>query len=1078
MPVAFPAVVPDEREFQLGTFPQTRMPTESGRIYRKPLASRDGGHTLQLGYKNKSDSVAETFRRAHRDASSGYEALTLPPEVWAGDTELATFIAELSAPNAPLVWSFAQEPQIVWKKRGVVDIQIVLKGVIRTQLTRPAPPLTGGGDDEGLTTCLSLSQVINGQLRATSTGVKIRLNNGNYAIVSENQVDSNLANVFYYVQLRSPDNEYIWGRRLTGPGPNFWDVSRQPTICEGPDNSLFVAFRRTLTQNQTPSVIHLLQFSESGTLLDSTSYGYSEETTPGGGMGINVTDTGCISFSAANNAVYGIGSGNRIFRWDASSLAMTRAYRYPVGAGSGNVVGIYTSATQITLFTNLFTQLYGFGVIDTNPDFTQINQQYRFELPSTSEQVIAYTRDTFGVYYVASRLGRRIKLYRLAGASGGFIPIWGRSFQITELNFDPRSAQMQVIAGNLIVLTCLWSNGAVSIITLSLEANDEVYCNAYSILTAPTETPKIRANVQAPYYDPVRDVVLFEDNAPLNIGLVPRLLPDFNITLGIVGSRTLTGRGYYTRFLLDNEITLPNRTVYNTAPTAVASPNSVGSAAWNLVDLVTELTYSRVATCFTRSTTASFLVSEALGSPTAALNAAGDGFMYSKAIVTPSNRVYWTGRATLDSNQRYFLNLYDTFGNRLWGRWLDGPYSQSTFSEPCLCPGLADGVFLATKGLDGGNSPSPFLGASIRLHAFNGNGALTQSRAWQFANNGSGRAVYEDTPVALHYQSDQDRLYVAGRNGTLTVFRASQLDQAYGLLRSPNNNAASMTQRWFWDPSNQRIGIVGMQPTGEQGGDGFFLRTFSPNLQTQHEAYTYAVSGTNPQGFGIGPDGTVYILRSENFGWVLRITALSPAAGYTPLWTRQFNLTMPPGAVGNADSMRGASLDFTAQGAPVISIHVFSNTTLNGTWLQMYTLNNTFTNVVSITSLRLGQSQRLNNYLQGSRLSRDQRIVAFPTGQFTLGIADTRLPALPNTLEVITSTTNGLNPSIITGQTAYVTTTLSNTTSPTRTAWTSAMTTLNTMVEWTEPAWTASDLTETVTADFRSTPGLQTFELS
>jgi hypothetical protein len=440
-----------------------------------------------------------------------------------------------------------------------------------------------------------------------------------------------------------------------------------------------------------------------------------------------------------------------------------------------------------------------------------------------------------------------------------------------------------------------------------------------------------------------------------------------------------------------------------------------------------------------------FLVSETTTTG-ATLNTGTNNYVYSQPIFTAAGSIYWTGRATVGSTARYFLMKYDSNGNQLWARWLEGNYTVAGLSEPVLCEGPAGGVFVAVTGI-GTNTNPMRMGASMRIHLFTSEGALANTAAWQFANTGFGDAKYQDLPGCIFYEPTQQKLYVAGAGASFTVLRALTLDQPYGVSNTVfTQNGA---KRVFWLADKQRIVIAG---TDNFAGD-FFIREFSPDLQTQYQAYRYTATGS---AFAVDAFGSVFAGTISGTTFSLSKTSGSDG-NYAPLWKRSFSL-------GATQSGTGARMDFFPDGRLAVLIATGGGSGGSRSMrLRVYVLSADQSAIEYFTALLWTGTYPWLPMSVGVCFDFAKELALFVTYSFTLGITSLRLPSTATNL-LVGSTASGTNADKnITGVTIYTPSSLTVITPiPTKTVLSAPLTNLNPMVAWSESAWSTTDLTATV----------------
>jgi hypothetical protein len=461
----------------------------------------------------------------------------------------------------------------------------------------------------------------------------------------------------------------------------------------------------------------------------------------------------------------------------------------------------------------------------------------------------------------------------------------------------------------------------------------------------------------------------------------------------------------------------------------------------------------------------------------ASLVIGGNSWIYSQSMVTAAGSIYWTGRATAGGTARYFLMKYDSDGFQLWARWLEGDYSSpadgagNTFSEPVMCEGPIDGVFVGVKGMVGGdiNQFQGFLGSSMRIHLFTTGGVLTRTAAWAFADNGFGRQKYNDEPAALLYQPAENKLYVAGLGHSYAVLPALTLDEAYG-VRSLNEQGG--TRRIFWSVLKQRVVIAGSL-TDSVGG--FFVREFSPDMRTQYQAYAYATADGACSTFAMDASGAVYGGRAGALNAEFWITKLSASDdNYTPLWERKFAFPSVPSGI----KATGALMDFMPDGRLAIMIPTPGSSTGSRDARQhVYVLSDDQSVIEYRTTLVWAAVNPWAASRQCSAfdLSPTKEIAAFVAGSFSLGVTTLRLPAANTDLLLASTTSENTNSNKnMTGFTDYTDIPLTAVVpTPSKAVLSASLTDLNPMVAWAEAAWSTSDLATTVNHITRSTGPLQ-----
>jgi hypothetical protein len=121
MSTLFPRLPPTDRKFAPGKLPQTEIATESQRVFRKPMASKAYGATLELAFDNVSDDEAQLIQAVYAATRGTFDTLILPGEIFDGDSELLDFVTEIGG-----LWRFAEAPKIEWAKKGRCGVTVRL----------------------------------------------------------------------------------------------------------------------------------------------------------------------------------------------------------------------------------------------------------------------------------------------------------------------------------------------------------------------------------------------------------------------------------------------------------------------------------------------------------------------------------------------------------------------------------------------------------------------------------------------------------------------------------------------------------------------------------------------------------------------------------------------------------------------------------------------------------------------------------------------------------------------------------------------------------------------------------------
>lgn len=129
MPTAFPAIEPSNRRFKTFEFPTTSQKSQSGVTTRRLWADRPSNATLDLQFRNISDSDTSEILSAYSTAKGPIDELSLPLVLFSGaDSTLQTYL-NTSATGADLVWSFAEDsPPVVESvapNKSTVSVKLV-----------------------------------------------------------------------------------------------------------------------------------------------------------------------------------------------------------------------------------------------------------------------------------------------------------------------------------------------------------------------------------------------------------------------------------------------------------------------------------------------------------------------------------------------------------------------------------------------------------------------------------------------------------------------------------------------------------------------------------------------------------------------------------------------------------------------------------------------------------------------------------------------------------------------------------------------------------------------------------------
>lgn len=128
MTTAFPPIEPSSRRFNVFQFPTTSQKSQSGVITRRLWASRPSNATLDLQFKNISDTDTSAILAAYNQAKGPVDDLSLPTALFNGaDATLTTYL-DTSVTGAGLVWSFAEDSpptvQSIAPNRSTVSVKL------------------------------------------------------------------------------------------------------------------------------------------------------------------------------------------------------------------------------------------------------------------------------------------------------------------------------------------------------------------------------------------------------------------------------------------------------------------------------------------------------------------------------------------------------------------------------------------------------------------------------------------------------------------------------------------------------------------------------------------------------------------------------------------------------------------------------------------------------------------------------------------------------------------------------------------------------------------------------------------
>jgi hypothetical protein len=459
-----------------------------------------------------------------------------------------------------------------------------------------------------------------------------------------------------------------------------------------------------------------------------------------------------------------------------------------------------------------------------------------------------------------------------------------------------------------------------------------------------------------------------------------------------------------------------------------------------------------------------FAVSETT-SPSVFVNGPG------QAIITKAGSVYWGGSATIAGSRRSFLMKYDFQGNQLWARWIEGPYA-GDFSDPVICEGPGDGVYLATRGpqLTGVNGSE--LGASVRVHLFATEGALAATASYQF-NAADGGSYWQSIPTSILYEATQDRVWVGFENSQLVTMRALTLDQPWAVDVGASTSPVKVGLYWLED--KQRVLYVGGYRSTSP--NGFFVREYAPNLQILYQSYAVA-DGPLYDTFAVDSFGGVYAAYRDapsaaNCNLVVIKTAASDA-GYTPVWKRQFSVKPTTTAGGLAVWILAASIGFMADKRMVVMAK-----TPNGSAgrrdgrLHLYVLSPDQATIESKTWLNWS-GEPTGVLSQMPFMDPTRQLAVFTSRTMSLGITSFKLPLAPVNLALTSTITGGSSNLNMTGNSDYTPVAVTELTPlPPRTAWTAQTRNINPMSRLADAGWSTTDLTATVQHATKATGPLQ-----
>jgi hypothetical protein len=563
---------------------------------RRPLASHQGGAEVELTYENITDTDVEALRQAHKAARGRWDGLTLPPEVWAGDPDLAVFVAFM--PQAT-VWRFAGEIEVQWVKRG--------RATATVRLTNHARGFEGGGTlppPFELTYGFAVSET-------TTTGAIMRGGGNNF--MWQTALTTAAGSIYFagiactsgqtYTQGRwfiikyNSNLTMLWAKWLEGP----YETDTLPassnnngaSLAEGPSDGVFVVTKgrsgRSPTDLGASIRVHL--FNSNGNLVNTAAYQLGAFS-----IGYQVDEPNAALYVPSQDRLYIAGRSH--MRVVMRGLTLDQPYSADAGGISefGGQRIFWLPDTQRVVFAGAMDgQVYAAGshVTEYSPDLLTRYQYYGYDVFRASD---AAMDQSGAVYFVnipsAIAQNPEVRLTKLAASGGGYIPIWSRKFFVTPLPggfITITDCAVEVLPDGRIVVSITTPEGS----SRAMRASFYTITPDGLTITARTRlnwTGLYPATNYSGFIDRLRETATFVAY-PFTVGKTSLKLPaaGHDILLGSTAAggntnKNMTGSTDYTE-VLTTDAGLPSRTVIAALSRTINPMITWGEGAWYTSDL-------------------------------------------------------------------------------------------------------------------------------------------------------------------------------------------------------------------------------------------------------------------------------------------------------------------------------------------------------------------------------------------------------------------------------------------------------------------------------------------------------------
>lgn len=122
----FPKIKPSQRSFSMGDYPSKTYTSLSGVVFRRAFGNVQTGYSLDLQFKNISDTNANLIMQHYINVEGTFSSFTLPNEVFAA---MASGLkGKIQSPNSNIKWRYAAPPEVSQVINNISTVSVKLSG--------------------------------------------------------------------------------------------------------------------------------------------------------------------------------------------------------------------------------------------------------------------------------------------------------------------------------------------------------------------------------------------------------------------------------------------------------------------------------------------------------------------------------------------------------------------------------------------------------------------------------------------------------------------------------------------------------------------------------------------------------------------------------------------------------------------------------------------------------------------------------------------------------------------------------------------------------------------------------------